>query len=151
MEIQQNFVPYLMVKNAKLAIEFYADVFNGEVGDISYGDKIPELKNKEEAKNIIIHSQVFFKNKNNTFKYVLHFADSNYNEGGFSNKTIQGNNIQLSYDFEGDKDFQLKVFNKLKEEGTVIIDLKQQLLGAIYGTVVDKFGITWQLNCLNKQ
>lgn len=37
-------------------------------------------------------------------------------------------------------------FNKLAEGGKVIMPLEKQMWGAVYGRVLDQFGVTWQFN-----
>ena len=38
------------------------------------------------------------------------------------------------------------IFNKLKEGGTVSMELQETFWSKYYGFVVDKFGIGWQVN-----
>jgi uncharacterized glyoxalase superfamily protein PhnB len=45
--------------------------------------------------------------------------------------------------------FNLRIytlFNKLKEGGTVNMDLQETFWSKCYGSVTDKFGIQWQLS-----
>ena len=58
---------------------------------------------------------------------------------------VQGNNISLavvSKDIEEIK----SVFSRLKEGGTVGMDLQETFWSKCYGSLTDKFGIDWQLS-----
>jgi len=39
----------------------------------------------------------------------------------------------------------IDTFNKLKEDGEVLMELSQQFFSPMYGWVKDKFGIGWQI------
>ncbi|HEY5563302.1 MAG TPA: VOC family protein [Clostridiaceae bacterium] len=61
-----------------------------------------------------------------------------------------GDNISLvvtSKDLEEIKD----LFDKLKEDGTVTMELQETFWSKSYGYLVDKFGIPWQISYDNSE
>lgn len=58
---------------------------------------------------------------------------------------VEGNNISLAV-VNKNMDEIKSIFNKLKEGGTVVMDLQETFWSKLYGQVTDKFGIIWQLN-----
>jgi PhnB protein len=55
-----------------------------------------------------------------------------------------GNNIQFVLDFNTEEELR-NVFTTLKLEGVVVVPLQEVHWGALFGTVRDKYGVTWQL------
>jgi PhnB protein len=43
------------------------------------------------------------------------------------------------------------VYNRLKEGGTVDMELQETFWAKLYGRVTDKFGVIWQLNLNNEE
>jgi len=43
-----------------------------------------------------------------------------------------------------------KLFGLLVDGGKVIVDLQDMFWGALYGNLVDKFGVQWMFNCTEK-
>ncbi|GAB6179967.1 VOC family protein [Desulfotomaculum defluvii] len=123
--------------NCREAVEFYAEVFETEKQQImTYGDTqpSPDFKLPEQAKNLVMHTFLEINGSKVMFSDVL--PDMPF---------IAGNNISLviiSRDME-----KIKIlFNKLKEGGTVGMELQETFWSKYYGLLTDKFGITWQLN-----
>ncbi len=58
---------------------------------------------------------------------------------------ILGNNIGLVI-ISKDMDRIRSIFNVLKAEGTVVMDLQETFWSKLYGMVTDKFGIAWQFH-----
>lgn len=123
--------------NCREAVEFYADVFGtGEPRIMSFAEAPPnpEFVLPEEAKNLIMHAQLNINGSTVMFSDV--FPGMPF---------TQGNNIILtvvSKNMEEVKSF----FNKLKEGGSVDMELQETFWSKCYGSVTDKFGIAWQLS-----
>ena len=49
-----------------------------------------------------------------------------------------------------DADAVKEAFQKLQEGGEVLMDLQETFWSKCYGSLVDKFGVTWGLNCLSE-
>ncbi|MCM3038696.1 VOC family protein [Paenibacillus motobuensis] len=123
--------------NCREAVEYYAQVFETEKPQImAYGDNPPnpEYSLPEEAKNLVMHSRLNINGSNVMFSDV--FPGSPF--------TV-GNNIGLAY---VSKDInQIKqLFNKLKDGGSVKMELQETFWSKCYGNLTDKFGIEWQLS-----
>jgi PhnB protein len=44
-----------------------------------------------------------------------------------------------------------QTFEKLKQDGQVTVELKEQFWGDNFGMLTDKFGIKWMFNCPKKE
>jgi len=60
-----------------------------------------------------------------------------------------GNNVTLALVLS-DADAVKEAFQKLQEGGEVLMDLQETFWSKCYGSLVDKFGVTWGLNCLSE-
>ncbi|MEH7356100.1 VOC family protein [Neobacillus drentensis] len=126
--------PYLMFNgNAKEALEYYREVFGGEISNLqTYGEA--DYPTPPEANDRIIHAQ--FK-KDELFIMV---------SDAFPDNGVEvGNNISLALEFESQEEIQ-KVYDALREKGTVHMELQDTFWGAKYAKVKDAFGVIWDLN-----
>ncbi len=117
------------------AMNFYKDIFGGElimqqVSETPMADKFPESQ-----RNIIMHSQL-------TNGPVVIMGTDMVMPGGFT----QGNNISIALNLSS-VDEMRQVFKQLSAGGQVKDEIKKQFWGAYFGAVLDKFGINWMLNC----
>ena len=123
--------------NCREAVEFYVQVFGTEKPQImTYGDAPPDpkLPLPEDAKALIMHTQLKINGSTVMFSDV--FPGMPF---------VAGNNISLtliSKDIEEIK----SLFSKLKEGGTVGMDLQVTFWSKCYGSLTDKFGIPWQFS-----
>lgn len=123
--------------NCREAVEFYAEVFNLEKPKfMTFKDSPPDpnFELPEEAKNLIMFTSL------NISGSDIMFSDT-FPRMSFT----AGNNISLTVvdtDIEKVKSY----FNKMKEGGTVEMDLQETFWSKCYGSVVDKFGIPWQFS-----
>jgi PhnB protein len=126
--------PYLMFDgNAKAALEFYRDVFGGEISNLqTYGEA--DYPTPPEANDRIIHAQ--FRKGDILIMVSDAFPGSN---------VVVGNNISLTLDFESEEEIQT-VYDALSEKGTVHMELQDTFWGAKYAKVKDAFGVIWDLN-----
>ncbi|PWW25498.1 PhnB protein [Cytobacillus oceanisediminis] len=123
--------------NTREAVEFYTEVFETEKPEImTFGDSPPnpEYPLPEEAKNLVMHTRLNICGSN------VMFSDT------FPGMPFTvGNNINLAIVIK-DLDDLKKYFNKLKEGGTVGMELQETFWSKCYGQLTDKFGITWLFN-----
>jgi PhnB protein len=127
--------------NCREAVEYYAQVFETEQSQImAYGDNPPnpEYPLPEEAKDLVLHARLNINGSNVMFSDV--FPDSPF--------TV-GNNIGLAY-VSKDIDQIKYLFNKLKDGGTVKMELQETFWSQCYGNLRDKFGIEWQFSHENE-
>ncbi len=123
--------------NCREAVEYYAQVFGTEKSQITtFGNMPPDPRFTlpEEAKNLVAHTMLNISGSIVMFSDV--FPGMPY---------VAGNNISLII-VSTDMDEIKTLFNKLKEGGTVQMDLQETFWSKCYGSVTDKFGILWQLN-----
>ena len=123
--------------NCREAVEYYAEVFGTEKPQImTFGDAPPNpgYQLPEEAKNLVMHARLTISGSNVMFSDT--FPGSPF---------TQGNNITLAF-VSKDLDEIKSVFSKLKEGGTVGMELQETFWSKCYGQVTDKFGIGWQLS-----
>ena len=123
--------------NCREAVEFYSDVFKIEKPEImTYGDNPPDLNFvlSEDTKKLVMHTRL------NISGTTIMFSDV---PPGMP--FVLGNNITLAV-VDKDMDFIKDIFNKLKEDGTVGMELQETFWTKCYGSLTDKFGIAWQFN-----
>ncbi|MGZ4122924.1 MAG: VOC family protein [Tumebacillaceae bacterium] len=126
-------IPYLsMAGQAEEAMNFYADVFGGEVVQLDRYSSQPGVQVAEEFKEKVLHGRVKIGDE------FIYFSD-------IDRDVVSGNQISLSMEFEQEDQID-RAFDLLSQGGSVFIALAKMFWGAKYGKVTDKFGITWDLN-----
>jgi PhnB protein len=123
--------------NTREAVEFYAQVFETEKPQImTFGESPPhpDYPLPDEAKDLVMHTRLNISGSNVMFSDV--FPGMPF---------VQGNNITLAIVSKNLEEIKSS-FNKLKEGGTVGMELQETFWSKYYGQVKDKFGIEWQFN-----
>lgn len=123
--------------NCREAVEFYAQVFETEKPQImTFGETPPDpsFTLPEEAKNLVMHTRLNINGSNVMFSDV--FPGMPF---------VAGNNISLSI-VDQNIDEIKSLFNKLRDGGTVGMELQETFWSKCYGSLTDKFGIQWQFN-----
>lgn len=122
--------PYLNFQStAREAMEFYRDVFGGELEVMTFGDM-----GGEPAEGVM-HAHL-----STPSGFTLMASDAPPGE-----TIAPGGAVHIS--LSGDDTEELTgYFRALSDEGTVVDDLKQQVWGDTFGMVVDRFGIGWLVN-----
>lgn len=126
--------PYLTFNGtAREALEFYKEVFEGEVLHVqTFGDA--NYPTPPDADHRIMHAQ-FRKGD-----FLLMASDS------FTDDSVQtGNHISLVLEFDSEDEIQ-KVYNHLGKKGKVLMELQDTFWGAKYAKVQDPYGVIWDLN-----
>ncbi|OGO78765.1 MAG: hypothetical protein A2Y23_13060 [Clostridiales bacterium GWB2_37_7] len=121
-----------MSGSCKEAIALYMDVFAASVDYMmTFGDaKMGSI----EQKNLIINSQIDI--SGNKF----HLADN------MNMDIISGNQLSLTV-VMNNQDEVKAAFEKLKVGGNVMIEPAPTFFSPCHCGLVDKYGITWQINC----
>lgn len=125
--------PYLFFKgDAREAMEFYKDVFGGEltISKISEAPKgTPTMPGSKP--NDVMHSSL----KGGAVNLMA--SDSQ--------KASKMGKVELSLG-STDEVVMRKIFDKLARGGQVRMKLEKQFWGDIFGSLQDKYGVDWMLN-----
>ncbi|WP_157950026.1 VOC family protein [Vallitalea okinawensis] len=120
--------------NCNEAIAFYEKVFNVTHKKVEFYRDAPSNSGftlTDDMKDLVMHSS-------------MTICGTPFNFSDTQEKTIAGNMICFNVFFQT-VDEVCNAFNKLEEDGNVIVELGPQFFSDMYGSVVDKFGIKWQL------
>ncbi|GAA0660295.1 VOC family protein [Streptomyces thermocarboxydovorans] len=130
--------PYLSFDGgARQAMEFYKDVFGGELHLNTYGDigqSGPEYADK------IMHGML-----ETPSGFTLMGAD---HPPGMEYKPGNTYSVSLS----GDDESELRGYwEKLSSGNQVSVPLERQMWGDVFGMCTDQFGVTWMVNISTSQ
>ena len=130
--------PYIGFKdNTREAMEFYKDVFGGELTMNTFGEY--GAPGTPEADKIM-HAQL-----ETGAGFTLMASDT---PPGMEHNP--GDNITIS--LSGDDADELRGYwSKLSDGGTVTMALEKQMWGDEFGMCVDRFGIPWMVNITQPQ
>jgi len=126
--MKQFIYPYIMLENSFDAANYYKGIFNGEITYIMWGKDWPDCP--EDQLENVMHLQLKVNNNQ------IYFADQKLPTEG---------NIHIHLDYQ-ELDELKKVFKKMSIGNNVIQDLKETFWGAMFGSIKDRFGITWQFH-----
>ena len=122
--------------NCREAAAFYAKVFKSEVNNLmTYGQCPPDPNYplKEEDKDKVMYAGVIIGG------ITVMFMDM---PSGFP--LVVGNNINPTVNLDKKEEVS-RVFNELKIEGEVLMELQKTFFSELYGLVKDKFGVIWHI------
>ena len=124
--------PYIgFAGNARQAMEFYRDVFGGELSMSTYGESGMAAPGHEDK---IMHALL-----ETPSDYTLMASDAPPGMEGAG-----GSDISVS--LSGDDEDLRRHFAKLSEGGSVTMPLEKQVWGDEFGMCVDPFGVNWMVN-----
>lgn len=127
----KRIVPHLRIENCKEEIEYYQNVFGGEIENTQLSDDIEMFKGHEGK---YIHAELHI-NEN----CILYMADV------FGEKMIQGSHILLGPDLDSEEEIT-RIYNELSKDGEVQMELQDTFWGAKHAIVKDRNGVSWELN-----
>ena len=126
--------------NCREAVSFYADVFKTDPPEIStYGDMPPDHEASpndfvtEESKDLVMHTSLYVNGNALMFSDVL---------PGMQH--VVGNNFSITISSDNMDEIRT-LFNRLKEGGSVEMDLQETFWSKAFGMLTDKFGVNWQI------
>jgi PhnB protein len=131
--------PYISFRdNARQALEFYQDVFGGNLNVNTFGQYGDA--NAPGADNVM-HGQLDTDNG-----FTLMAADTppgmDFNEGAGT----------ITISLSGDDEQELRGYwDKLSEGGTVTMPFEKQMWGDLFGMCIDKFGVPWMVDVVVPQ
>ncbi|BDH59042.1 VOC family protein [Tsukamurella sp. PLM1] len=128
--------PYISFSdNAREALEFYRDVFGGELEISTFEGMPPEMGVDPSFVNNVMHGQLTTPDG-----FTLMCADT---PPGMSR--TKGDDVSVS--LSGDDLPKLTGWwEKLSAGGTVVAPFLQAPWGATFGMCVDRFGVHWMVN-----
>ncbi|MFP4212219.1 MAG: VOC family protein [Alkalispirochaeta sp.] len=130
-----NAIPYLTFPGTcEEALTLYAGVLGGEVSMIRFSDMPPngDMPISDAWKNKVLHASLSLDNGS-----MLYFSD--VFEGG---SVTAGDNVAVHLDVDEEGDVR-RFFDGLADGATVTMPVATQFWGAVYGSLVDRFGINW--------
>lgn len=127
-------VPYLYFNgNAEEAIALYQKALKAKEPEIMRFKDQPSPDLPAELENRVMHAEVAAEGVS------IYISDSMGEE-------IQvGNNVQINLNCDSEEEVRW-LFDTLVEGGKVEMDMQDTFWGAFYGSVTDKFGVTWSFN-----
>lgn len=128
--------------NCRDAVEYYADVFGTEKPHImtfAETPSDPEITLPGETSHLVMHA-----------KLNIHGSEVMFSDVFPGSDFTVGNNISLTI-ISNNKDEVKALFNRLKEGGTVDMELQETFWSKCYGSLTDKFGIVWQISYDERQ
>jgi PhnB protein len=126
--------PYLSFRNnAREAMEFYKDVFGGELNVSTFADFQASQDPSEDQ--LVMHAQL-----DSPSGLTLMGSDTparmDYNPGN-----------TFSVSLSGEDDAELRGYwDKLSDGGNVTMPLETAMWGDAFGMCTDKFGVQWLVN-----
>lgn len=128
--------PYLSFDgNCREAMSFYQDCLGGELSLQSFGESPLADQFPEEMHKRIIHSMLRSNN------LVIMATDMQGPAGH-----VKGNDMSMLLNFDNEEDIRHYYF-RLSEGGQILDELGEKFWGDLFGTVQDKFGKVWMMNC----
>lgn len=125
-----NLYPYIFSNEAQKQAEFYEKVFNGEIVSVQTFSEAPDMP--EEIKDRVMH-------------LVLKAGGQTFFMADDVQKTLQtGTQIDLVMEFETEEEAK-QVFNRLSDNGEVLMPFDKMFWGAMFGRVQDQYGVRWQI------
>ncbi|WP_208588789.1 VOC family protein [Gracilibacillus suaedae] len=132
-----NITPYLMMDgNAKEAIQYYQQTLGAEVPMLITYDDMPELP-KEDLKGLIAHAKLEIGGS------AIWISDS-----PSTLPVLQGNQVTICITSNDVKQSR-RFFEALKDEGQVRMPFQEQSFSPGYGSLTDKFGVTFLFDTEN--
>ena len=131
-------IPYINLSgNAEEAMNFYQSIFGGkiEINRWSEMPPNPKMPISETWQNKVMHGSLFISED-----VTIYLSDSI--EDG---KETFGNNVFLHMEFDSENELR-KAFEALSAGGRVNMPVDKMFWNAIYGDLIDKFGIGWGLH-----
>lgn len=122
--------------NCKEAIEFYEEVFQATDKHIEFYHNAPSnsgMNITEATKDYVMHAGMTICGTH------VNFSDT-------TDPVLAGNMICLNVFFQT-SDQVVHAYERLKEGGKIIVELGPQFFSSMYASVVDRYGVNWQLIC----
>ncbi|MHA6484087.1 VOC family protein [Paenibacillus sp. strain BS8-2] len=134
-----KFVPYVVMEGGRTleAVAFYREIFQAEIVMLQKASDIPGFTS-EQLKDYVLHAHLQLPDG-----AELYLCDS-FPQTPYK----QGNNVTICINTE-DTEITRGLFNTLLDGGTVRHPLEETFFSPAFGTVVDKFGVTFTISTIS--
>ena len=135
-------------RNTEEAFNFYKSVFGGDFvdGKINRFGEIPPQEGMppiaEEDKNLVMHMALPILGG-----HLLMGSDAPESMGF---KVNFGNNVYINIEPDTREETR-QLFKALSDGGTVEMELQDMFWGDYFGSLKDKYGVQWMINCSEKE
>ncbi|MBU5484424.1 glyoxalase/bleomycin resistance/extradiol dioxygenase family protein [Clostridium sp. MSJ-11] len=126
----KRIIPEIFIENCKDALEFYKEVFGGEIKNVQLADGKPMFKGLEGK---IIHSELHI--NDDCIMYLVDILGDNHKR----------QNGSLVLELENEEEIN-RLYSALSKNGSVQFELQKTFWGAYHAVVTDLYGNTWGLN-----
>lgn len=127
----KKLIPNIAVENCKEVLDYYKEVFGGEIKNLQITDGNEMFKDIEKGK--VIHAELHV-----NADCIIYLNDN------FGPKKESGNiNIILIMDSIDEIN---SLYNKLKEKGNVSFELQKTFWGSYHAVITDCYGTTWSMD-----
>jgi PhnB protein len=126
--------------NCETAMNFYKDIFDGEITMLSRFKEMPEeaMCVPETAHDLVMHCTLQFRD-------CLLMASDTVDSQNFK----QGNNYSISVNVDNEAE-AATIFAGLSDQGQIIMPFADAFWGGKFGMLVDQFGVQWMLSSAHK-
>jgi len=122
--------------DAAEALDYYTKVFQGEVtARQTFGDA--DFETPEGMENRIMHAHF----QKDDFSFISFMVSDSF----LNHSVTTGNNISLALELENNDEIQT-LYDRLKEKGTILMELQDTFWNTTFAKVKDHYGIIWDLN-----
>lgn len=126
----KRIIPDIAVENCKEALEYYKEVFGGEIKNVQMADGKEMFKGHEGK---IIHSELHI-----NADCIMYLTDI------FGEKQ-EGSNISLMFELGSEEEIN-NLYTALSKKGNVVFPLQKTFWGSYHAVVIDCFGTKWSMD-----
>lgn len=120
----KSVIPSLFIENCKENLDYYKNIFGGELKNIVPNNNAPGK---------LMHAELHINEQ-----CVLFFGDSQ--------KPLQSDSrVHIFLALETEDEIK-KIYDGLKENANVIFELQKTFWGSLHAVLVDKNGVIWDLD-----
>jgi PhnB protein len=126
----KRIIPNISVENCIEVLEYYKEIFGGEIKNLQMADGKEMFKGHEGK---IVHAELHINSD-----CIMYLNDS------FGGKN-DGSNISLMLEMESKEEID-SLYSALSEKGNVTYELQKTFWGSYHAVVTDCHGTTWSLD-----
>jgi len=130
----EKIIPNISVNNCKAVLEYYKEVFGGEIKNLQVTDGKEMFKGHEGK---ILHAELHI-----TPECIIYLNDT------FEEKP-QESNVSLMLQLGSEEEIN-RLYSAIKERGTVNYELQRTFWGSFHAVVKDCYGTIWSMDYSGK-